>query len=328
MVNVGIVGLGYWGPNLLRNLVSNKKTGTVHMCDQDSAKLDRMSERYPSAKRTEDFDQMLQDDSIDAIVIATHVSSHFPMAERTLNRGKHVFVEKPFASSTNQAERLVSLSREKGLVAMVGHTFLYSPPVVAIKKIVESGELGDVHFLTSSRVNLGLHQKDVSVIWDLAPHDFSMFFYWLGEEPSEVKAFGHDFVIDGIPDVAFIDLRFPSGAIGNVQVSWLAPSKLRRTVIVGSKKMLVYDDTQPDEKIKIYDKGVDLIEPESFGEYQLVYRTGAVFSPKLDTYEPLSMEMDDFLRCVETGEEPRANAVNGLVVVRALQKADESLQEL
>lgn len=328
MANVGIVGLGYWGPNLLRNLVSNRKAGTIHICDQDPTKLDRMSERYPSTRKAHSFEQMLEDDSIDAMVIATHVSSHFPMARKALQRGKHVFVEKPFASSTEEAEELLSLSQEKGLVTMVGHTFLYSPPVVAIRKIVDSGELGDIHFLTSSRVNLGLHQKDVSVIWDLAPHDFSMFFYWLDEEPSEVKAFGHDFVIEGIPDVAFIDLRFPSGIIGNVQVSWLAPSKLRRTVIVGSRKMLVYDDTQPDEKIKIYDKGVDLIEPESFGEYQLVYRTGAVISPKLDTYEPLSMEMDEFLRCVQTGEEPRANGKNGLVVVKALQRADESLQEL
>ncbi|MBD3369973.1 gfo/Idh/MocA family oxidoreductase [Candidatus Fermentibacteria bacterium] len=328
MANVGIVGLGYWGPNLLRNLISNRKAGTIHICDKDPAKLDRMVERYPSTKKAHSFEQMLEDDSIDAIVIATHVSSHFPMARKALQSAKHVFVEKPFASSTEEAEELLSLSQEKGLVTMVGHTFLYSPPVVTIRKIVDSGELGDIHFLTSSRVNLGLHQKDVSVIWDLAPHDFSMFFYWLNEEPSEVKAFGHDFVIEGIPDVAFIDLRFPSGIIGNVQVSWLAPSKLRRTVIVGSRKMLVYDDTQPDEKIKIYDKGVDLIEPESFGEYQLVYRTGAVISPKLDTYEPLSMEMDEFLRCVQTGEEPRANGKNGLVVVKALQRADESLQEL
>ncbi|MCK4806627.1 MAG: gfo/Idh/MocA family oxidoreductase, partial [Candidatus Aegiribacteria sp.] len=177
------------------------------------------------------------------------------------------------------------------------------------------------------RVNLGLHQKDVSVIWDLAPHDFSMLFYWLGEEPSRVSAFGHAYVLDGIPDVAFINLAFPSGAIANVQVAWLAPSKLRRTVIVGSRKMLVYDDTEPIEKIKVYDKGVDVIEPESFGEYQLTYRTGDIVSPKLPAGEPLAAEMEEFLNCVETGNNPRSSGMEGLAVVRALELADASLKK-
>ena len=326
MVNVGIVGLGYWGPNLLRNVASNRRCGEITICDNDASKLDRMARRFPAAGKCGRYEELLADDSLDAIVIATDVSSHFPLGKAALEAGRHVFIEKPFASSTREAETLVEMAEERSLVSMVGHTFLYSPPVVATKRIIDSGELGDILFVTSSRVNLGLHQKDVSVIWDLCPHDFSMLFYWLGEEPTWVSAFGHDYVIDGIPDVAFVDLRFPRGTIGNVQVSWLAPSKLRRTVVVGSRKMLVYDDTEPYEKIKIYDKGVEVMEPESFGEYQLAYRTGDIVSPKLDTYEPLASEMEDFLRCVETGGTPRASGRNGLEVVRALEMADGSLK--
>jgi predicted dehydrogenase len=197
--------------------------------------------------------------------------------------------------------------------------------VLKTREILNSGELGEIYFITATRVNLGLHQKDVSVIWDLAPHDFSMLFYWLGQEPETVQAFGSDYVLAGIPDVAFVDLKFPDGTIANVQLSWLSPSKLRRTVIVGSRKMLVYDDTEPDEKIKIYDRRVDVIEPESFGEYQLAYRTGDIVSPRLDTFEPLAAEMEDFLRCIETGALPRSSGRGGLAVVRALEKADESL---
>ncbi len=326
MVRTGIVGLGYWGPNLLRNLVANRRCGEVTICDSDPSKLERMAARYPAANREPRYQRMLEDDSLEAVVIATDVSSHYPLGRAALEAGKHVFIEKPFASSTKEAQTLVEMAEERGLVTMVGHTFLYSPPVVATKRIIDSGELGDILFITSSRVNLGLHQKDVSVIWDLCPHDFSVLLYWLGEEPIWVSAFGHDYVIDGIPDVAFVDLSFPGGTIGNVQVSWLAPSKLRRTVVVGSSKMLVYDDTEPYEKIKIYDKGVEMIEPESFGEYQLTYRTGDIVSPKLETYEPLSSEMEEFLRCVETGDTPRTSGRNGLAVVRALEMADQSLK--
>ncbi|MBN1434059.1 Gfo/Idh/MocA family oxidoreductase [Candidatus Fermentibacterales bacterium] len=327
MTRVGIVGLGYWGPNLLRNIYSNRRCGDrIVICDSDETRLARSSERYPSLKATPRYQDLLDDRSIEAIVIATGVTTHFELARMALKAGKHVFVEKPFASSVAEAEELVSLADSMSLVSMVGHTFLYSPPVLKVREIIERGELGDILFVTSTRVNLGLHQKDVSVIWDLAPHDFSMIFHWLGEEPDEVEAFGEAFVQDGIPDVAFINLRFPCGAIANIQLAWLAPSKLRRTVIVGSSKMLVYDDTEPYEKIKVYDKGVvRLMEPESFGEFQLSYRTGDIVSPKLDGVEPLAEEMDDFLRCIETGGTPRSSGSNGLMVVRALEKAEQSL---
>ncbi len=328
MVNTGVIGLGYWGPNLLRNLYANKRRGKLVMCDSDPARLEKIRARYPDMSFTSDCQDLFNDSSLDAIVIATNVSSHYPLAKKALLAGKHVFVEKPFAASIAEAEELVELGKSRGLVTMVGHTFMFSPPVIKTKEIIDSGELGDIHFITSSRVNLGLHQKDVSVIWDLAPHDFSMLFYWLGEEPSGVSAFGHAYVLEDIPDVAFINLAFPSGAIGNVQVAWLAPSKLRRTVIVGSRKMLVYDDTEPIEKIKVYDKGVNIIEPESFGEYQLTYRTGDIVSPKLPTGEPLAAEMEEFLSCIETGNNPKSSGEEGLAVVRALELADASLRKV
>ncbi|OPL17870.1 MAG: hypothetical protein AVO35_08305 [Candidatus Aegiribacteria sp. MLS_C] len=326
MVNVGIIGLGYWGPNLLRNLYTNSRCGRIVMCDSDPARAERMRSRYPDLYCTPDCGEVFGDDGLDAVVVATGVSSHYPLARRALEAGKHVFVEKPFAASVVEAEELVELGRRLKLVTMVGHTFMFSPPVIKTKEIIDSGELGEIYFITASRVNLGLHQKDVSVIWDLAPHDFSMLFYWLGEEPSSVSAFGHAYVLEGIPDVAFINLAFPSGSTGNVQVAWLAPSKLRRTVIVGSSKMLVYDDTEPIEKVKIYDKGVEVIEPETFGEYQLTYRTGDILSPKLSTDEPLAAEMEEFLASIEEGRKPRSSGEEGLSVVRALEMAERSLR--
>ena len=326
MVNTGIIGLGYWGPNLLRNIYSNTRSGRIVMCDSDPARAEKMRSRYPDLACTADCGEIFDDAELDAVVVATDVSSHYPLARRALESGKHVFVEKPFAASVAQAEELVDLGRQNGLVTMVGHTFMFSPPVIKAKEIIDSGELGDIYFITSSRVNLGLHQKDVSVIWDLAPHDFSMLFYWLGEEPTRVSAFGHAYVLEEIPDVAFINMAFPGGGIANVQVAWLAPSKLRRTVIVGSSKMLVYDDTEPIEKIKVYDKGVELIEPESFGEYQLTYRTGDILSPKLSSDEPLSSEMDEFLVSIEEGRTPRSSGAEGLAVVRALEMAEQSLR--
>ncbi|PIE53336.1 oxidoreductase [Candidatus Fermentibacteria bacterium] len=325
MTDVGVIGLGYWGPNLLRNITANRRAGKVVICDSDPGRLEKIGSRFPSCGRTSDHRDILNDPSISAVVIATNVSTHYPLAMEALKAGKHIFVEKPFAETASKAAEMVDFAQNNGLVSMVGHTFLYSPPVLKIKQILESRELGDIRFITSSRVNLGLHQKDVSVIWDLAPHDFSMLFYWLGEEPNFVEAFGHDYVLKGIPDVAFINLGFPSGITANVQVSWLAPSKLRKTVIVGSRKMLIYDDTKPIEKIKIFDKGVDILEPETFGEYQLSYRTGDIISPRIDSFEPLSAEMDEFLTCVETGAVPRTSGRSGMGVVKALETADKSL---
>jgi predicted dehydrogenase len=325
MKRVALVGYGYWGPNLLRNYVEMPEVEVSWVCDSRPEALAKAKSRYPSLGLTGDFEDVLRDPRVDAVIIATPISTHFPLAARALEAGKHVFVEKPMAGSRAQAEELVGLAKSEDRVLMVGHTFVYSPPVRKVKEIIASGELGDIYFATSSRVNLGLHQKDASVVWDLAPHDLSILFYLLEEAPSSVSVTGRGCIKKEIPDVAFLNLRFPSGVIAEVQVSWLSPVKLRRMAIVGSKKMLVYDDTESVEKVKVYDHGVHFKDPETFGEFQLSYRTGDIWAPKIESSEPLRIEASHFLECLETGATPITNGVAGLVVVSALEAADYSL---
>lgn len=324
-MHVGVVGCGYWGPNLVRNLSENRLCTKLSICDLEPRKVERLQGRYPGASAFTAFEAMIAQPDLQAVMIATPLSSHYALARRALERGLHVFVEKPFAGSSEQGEELIGLAERRRLVLAVGHTFLFSPPVVKIREIVDRGELGKIYYIASTRVNLGLHQKDISVIWDLAPHDLSMIMYWLGEVPTEVLATGKDFVQPGIPDVAFVFLRFASGAIAHMQVSWLAPSKLRRTTIVGSGKMLVYDDTANLEQVKIFDKGVHYKDPDTFGEYQLSYRTGDIVSPQLENYEPLQAEVNDFLVSIRDGRRPRTDGNDGLLVVRVLEAAERSL---
>lgn len=326
MLNIAIIGLGYWGPNLLRNLYELNRCNHIVGCDLDENKLTRIQNRYPTIAIETDSERVFANQDIDAVLIATPVSLHFPLAQKALKAGKHVFVEKPFTARRGQALELIQLAEQKQRVLMVGHTFEYSPPVLKIKEILTKKQLGQIFYISSSRVNLGLHQKDVSVIWDLAPHDFSSIFFWLDEQPIKVSAMGRDYVQKEIPDVAFINLEFPSGCMANVQVSWLAPSKLRRTTIVGSEKMLVYDDTENIEKVKIFDKGVSYKDPETFGEYHLSYRSGDVLSPRLDSFEPLRKEMEHFLDCCENGSIPKTDGNNGLRVVKVLEAAEYSLR--
>lgn len=325
-MKIGVIGLGYWGPNLVRNLYEAHLCDQIVCCDVQEARINKIQSRYPAIVTTTDYKTLLNDAELDGVVIATPVSAHYPLAKEFVSAGKHVFVEKPFTASAAEAEELIDLAQQNHVQIMVGHTFEYSPPVLKIKELIEKGELGNIYYISSSRVNLGLHQKDVSVIWDLAPHDFSCLFYWLDEQPVRVSAMGKDYVQKGIPDVAFINMEFASGATAHVQVSWLAPSKLRRTAIVGSEKMLVYDDTENFEKVKIFDKGVDFKDPETFGEYQLSYRTGDVLSPKLDTFEPLNFEMRHFVECCQTGQTPKTDGANGLRVVKTLDAAETSLK--
>jgi predicted dehydrogenase len=253
------------------------------------------------------------------------VFTHFDLASQALEAGKHVLVEKPLAPSAAKANELIEAADERDLVLMCGHTFVYSPPVRAVKDLISRGDLGEIYFVSSSRVNLGLHQKDVSVIWDLAPHDFSILLYWLEERPNFVRAIGRDSVVPGIPDVAFIDLKFPSGVLGHVELSWLAPSKLRRTVVVGSEKMVVYDDSST-EPIRVFDSGVIYKDPESFGQYQLSYRTGDILSMRVDTAEPLVLELEDFTNSIRTGTQPEANSTLARDVVHLTEAADTSLE--
>ncbi|CAA9519993.1 MAG: GH109 [uncultured Solirubrobacteraceae bacterium] len=323
-VNVAVVGLGYWGPNLVRNLWDTEGAHMGAVCDPNRRALGPIARRYPSIRAVESYEELLADEEIDAVAIATPVHTHFEMARAALHAGKHVFVEKPMAARSEDCRELIALADERSLVLMPGHTFLYSPPVRKIKELLEAGELGELFFATFSRVNLGIHQSDVSVVRDLGPHDFSMLLYWLGQ-PTFVRAIGRDAVGSGQLDVAFIDLGLANGALVHMELSWLAPTKLRRTVLVGSGKMVVYEDTS-SEQVRVFDRGVEVMEPQSFGEYQLSYRSGDVTSPRLDAQEPLRLELEDFVTCVREGTEPLSSKKVGLDVVRIIEAAETSLQ--
>ena len=323
-VRFAVVGLGYWGPNLVRNLNELSSADVVSVCDFRQEALDAARRRYPGVHTTTELADILEDPTIEAVAIATPVSTHYDLAMAALRSGKHVFVEKPLAGSSADAEELIVEARSRDLVIMPGHTFLYSPPVNMIREMIDSGELGEIYFISASRVNLGLHQPDVSVAWDLGPHDFSILQYWLGETPTDVTALSRGCIFPNTPDVAFINLEFASGTIAHLELSWLAPSKLRRTAIVGSKKMVVYDDTS-GEPVRVYNSGAVPRDPSNFGEYHLMYRTGDIVSPQLDAVEPLLLEMQDFCAAIREGSEPRASAELGLEVVRLIEAVDRSL---
>jgi predicted dehydrogenase len=325
-MKIAVVGLGYWGPNLARNLISILGPRNVVVCDKDSARIERFKENYPNVEHTTDLDAVLSNEEIDGVVLATPISTHGTLGCTVLSAGKHLFVEKPLAESVAAAKKLIKTAEENKRVLMVGHTFEYSPPVTKIKEIIDSGDVGKIFFISSTRVNLGLHQRDASVIWDLAPHDLSILMHWLGEKPSRVTTVGRDCVNSGQPDVAFISLEFPSGVVCTLEVAWLAPSKLRRTTIVGEKQMIVYDDTENIEKVKVYDQGVEINDPRTFGEYQLTYRTGSIVSPRLKNIEPLRDEMSHFIECIKTGATPKTDGHSGLRVVEALEAAQRSLE--
>jgi len=324
-LGVAVVGLGYWGPNLVRNLQELPEVRLVSVCDLREEALAVISRRYPAVATTTSFADVLADPQVEAVVIATPVSTHHPLAAAALEAGKHCFVEKPLAASSSEAAELIALAGERGLTLMPGHTFLYSPPVQVVRSMIESGELGDIYFISTSRVNLGLHQSDASVAWDLGPHDFSILRYWLEETPAHVSALSRSCIMPGTPDVAFINLEFGSGAIAHVEIAWLAPSKLRRTTVVGSRKMVVYDDTS-NEPVRVFDSGVTLPNPETFGEYRLSYRTGDIVSPRIDAAEPLLLELRDFCAAIRTGSTPRSSSHLGLEVVRMIEAVDESLE--
>jgi predicted dehydrogenase len=321
-VRVGVVGLGYWGPNLVRVLHESTVADAAWMCDLRPEALEALGQRFPAVRRTRSFDEMLEDETVEAVAVVTPVCTHHEFAMRALKAGKHVFVEKPLASSSELAVDLIRTAFERQLVLMPGHTFLYSPSVNRIRDLIRSGELGEIYFVSMSRVNLGLYQSDVSVIWDLGPHDFSILLHWLGERPSRVTSTGRACIDNEHEDVAFITCEFESGAIAHVELSWLAPSKLRRTTVVGSKKMVVYDDCS-NEPVRVYDAGVVPRKPESFGEF-LKYRTGDIVSPHIESSEPIALQLDDFCCAIRTGRTPTSSARLGLDVVRMIEAADRS----
>jgi predicted dehydrogenase len=322
-VRVGVIGAGYWGPNIVRNLHEAPGAEAVAVADLSKDRLDAISKRFPAVRVTTNYREIIEDPSIDAICVVTPVGTHRKLAEEAFAAGKHVFVEKPLAKTVSDAEAIVRASERAGKTLMVGHTFVYNPAVAVVKDILESDGIGKVHYLDSQRVNLGLHQFDINVLWDLGPHDVSIALYWLDEEPEWVQCTGACFVQPNIEDVVFLMIGFPSGAIAHAHLSWLAPSKLRTTIVIGSKKMVVYDDNQAVEKVKIYDQGVEKLEID---ELRRSYRAGDIHSPRVPMTEALQVEMRHFIECIRDGKTPRSDGEAGLMVVRVLELAMRSLR--
>jgi len=328
MLGVVVVGYGYWGPNIVRNVVERPELDMLALCEMDRGRAEKFGLRFPGIPTSDDFDALLADPRVDAVCVATPPRTHYSLVRRALEAGKHVLVEKPLATTVADAEALVELARERGLVLMPGHTFLYSPPVTKVHELIESGQLGEVYFATSSRMNLGLYQAD-GVVCDLAPHDLSILLHWLDRRVASVSASGCSVFNPGVAETAFLTLRFEDGPSANVQVSWLAPRKVRQMIVVGSKLMVQYDDTAPDGAVRIYDRGLDFEldeEPANFGEHRLTYRSGDIVAPRLDAAEPLSLELADFANSILTGQRPRSHAQLGLEIVRVLEAAERSLK--
>jgi len=326
--NLAVIGCGYWGPNLIRNFRSLSDVRLKIVCDKDKNRLEHMKNLYPDIETTTNFEDILKDDSIHAVGIATPVFTHHKLAKACLNAGKHTFVEKPLASSSEECNDLIKIAKEKSLILMVGHVFIYTPPVIAIKEYIKSGELGDVFYISTRRLNLGLFQKDINVAWDLATHDIAIILYLLEENPVSVNCQGKAHINPNIEDITTISLNFNSTRYATIQSSWIDPHKIRDVTIVGSKKMIVYDDTHPLEKIKVFDKRV-LAPPhyDTFAEFQYSYHYGDIHIPYLKQVEPLKAECQDFIDCIKTGKKSLASGENGLEVVKILEAANKSLKE-
>jgi predicted dehydrogenase len=326
-LNVGVVGCGYWGPNLIRNFRGLSDCKLKLMCDLDTSRLKHLNNLYPEVEGITDFKQVLAGNNVDAVVIATAVKSHHGLAKASLLAGKHVFVEKPLAASAAECEELNEIAQQKGLVIMVGHTFLYSSPVRKIKEIVNNGDIGEIRYINARRLNLGLYQKDINVTWDLAPHDISIVNYILDEMPVSVNCQGTAHVTPGIEDVTSLCLNFRKERTAIIQSSWLDPRKVREMTIVGSKRMIVYDDLAPLEKIKIYDARVETPPRyDSFAEFQYAYHYGDMYSPYIKQEEPLKVECQHFLDCINQGKTPLTSGQKGLELVRVLEAASQSLK--
>ncbi|HWF18553.1 MAG TPA: Gfo/Idh/MocA family oxidoreductase [Verrucomicrobiae bacterium] len=326
-IKIGVVGLGYWGPNLVRNFRALPDCDLRMMCDLSEERLDHLTSLYPEVEAASDFKHMLNGANLDAVVIATAVRSHYPMAKASLLAGKHTFIEKPMASSSEQCEELIDIARRKGLVLMTGHTFLYSPAVRKIKELVDSGDIGEIRYISARRLNLGLFQKDINVAWDLAPHDISIIQHIIGEQPVTVNCRGSAHITPGIEDVTTMCLSFEKQRTAIIHSSWLDPRKVREMTIVGSKRMIVYDDVMQQEKIKIFDARVERPPHyDTFAEFHYAYHYGDVYAPYLKQEEPLKIECQHFLDCIKNGSAPLTSGERGLDLVRILEASSESLK--
>jgi len=326
MLNLGIIGYGYWGPNVARNFYGCRGAKLVSICDLKENRLKLAQSTYPFIKGYSQPKELIESDDIQAVAIVTPVFTHYELAKAALESNKHIFVEKPFTSNARQAEELINLAQKKGLIIMVDHTFLFTGAVRKIREIIDSGELGSLFFYDSTRVNLGLFQHDINVVWDLAPHDFSIMNYLINDNPLAISAQGTEHFGTGIEDVAYIAVHFHNGFIGHFHCNWLSPVKIRKTLISGDKKMLVWDDLESDEKIKIYDRGVEFKNTEGIHKLLVSYRSGDMYAPKVSNTEALKLEAEYFVECVEKKVEPFNNGEAGLKVVKMLEATDKSLK--
>ncbi|MFO1128765.1 MAG: Gfo/Idh/MocA family oxidoreductase [Rhodospirillales bacterium] len=327
MVRLGVIGYGYWGPNLVRNFAETPGAELAGVADLDESKLGTVQKRYPAVKTTRHFQDLLADPSIDAIAVATPVSTHFELGMAALKAGKHLWLEKPMTETSYQARKLVDEADRRGLVLIVDHTFIYTGAVRKMAEIVKGGDLGRIYYYDSTRVNLGLFQRDVSVISDLAVHDFSILDYLLGEHPVAVSASGINHFPGTPENLAFITLFYDSGVIAHANVSWLAPVKVRQILLGGSKKMIAYDDLQPSEKIKVYDKGISFTDdPEQIQEMRVGYRMGDMWAPKLAMTEALRVEGEHFVDCIVNGKVPETDGHLGVRVVELIEAATSSMR--
>lgn len=322
-MKIALIGLGYWGEKILRNLITIVGPQAVVAIDQKLDCLNSAAKLYPGATFSTTVDAIDAAD-VAAVIVATPVESHAQLARRALEAGRHVLVEKPLAASSVDAVRLADLAAKRRLTLMVGHTFLFSPRVQAIADALSTGQIGELQYITTSRLNLGLYRQDINVIWDLAPHDFSILFHLLREYPTQIHTSARSSVPGGIADVAFMNLVFPSGVIASSVVSWRAPRKVRNTMLVGDRGMIAYDDTNPDEPVKLYDRGLVVTDSASFGENQLTYRYGDTIAPHVAPHEPLMLELEHFIRCCTTGERCLSDGWFAVEVVKALEAADRS----
>ncbi len=325
MITVGIVGYGYWGPNIVRNFNAIEGARVHAVCDKSREALNRAKKAYPQVTVTSDCNDVLNSREIDAVAVITPVSAHFELAKKALQNGKHIFVEKPFTATVSQAEELIELAEKKGLTIMVDHTFIFTGAVRKIKKLIDEKILGDLYYYDSIRVNLGLFQPDVNVIWDLAPHDFAVMDFIVGEKPASVSACGKAHV-NSHEDTAYITVYFDNNMIAHFNVNWLSPVKVRTTLIGGEKKMLVWNDLEADEKIRIYDKGVEVCNRESSYDLRVSYRSGDMYAPRVEQVEALKLETEYFVSCVTNNEKPINDGTSGLKVVKLLEACNESLK--
>ena len=329
MINAAIIGVGRWGPNILRNFLSMDSVRVVKVCDLDAGRLTAIKEKFTGIRTTANPEDILSDSTIDCTVICTPVATHYALAEKALQNGQHVFVEKPLAASSDECRKLIELAEQKKKIVFVGHTFKYNAGIRAAKSYIESGELGDIYLIDANRTNLGPVRYDVNALWDLAAHDISIFSYWLGGQPHSVSAHGGCYLNENVEDVVYATFEYPGGVIAHVHASWLNPRKIREITVVGSKKMLVWNDMNLSEPIRIYNKGIDKDSryQDTFDSFRLSIRDGEVMIPCIQLNEPLMAECLHFIECVESGEQPLTDGHDGLNVVKALQAASESMRQ-